>query len=472
MEEVRRGVVFIFRGLMNHDVPLVLGAMAEFPYSASRYARYWVEDKFGGEPYNLSVRKGDRLLVPRELVGEACEEDIRTTGEPVEFAINFTPTPARNPEQERVYAKSLSFLKSGKSHIVQASTGFGKTWLGARLARALGYKTLVVVTKEDLLGEQQWLGAFQRFAGVPRTQIGLIRQDTFDVEGNTVVLGMIHSLAKENRYPQWLRDEFGLIIYDECHHVPAETFLRTAGMFNARLRLGLSAGVGRNSMRVDGRDCVFEAHLGPVAVKAQQIAVSPKVLVFYTQWRVPHVPWKISGMWRNIPMPHEPGKLGAIVVDIAKCQPRNQMIADLAAKAYQQGRHIAVMSELARDKHLDVLGQLIEAQGVPEEDIGYYVGGMSEKERNAAKTKRVLLCTYGMMAEATDIPSLDTCILATPRSNVKQPIGRILRELEGKKQPVVIDLVDASSPVLEGYFRKRCELYRSSEINGEIKVIS
>ena len=454
------------------DPPLAIGAMAEFPYTDTLYARFWATDKYTEKPFNIAVRKGTKLLVPRELAVLAeGTQDLRTTGTAVEFAASFTAPPARNAEQQRVYENSLALLKGGRSHIIQASTGFGKTWLGARLARALGYKTLVVVTKEDLLGEQQWLGAFQRFAGVPRTQIGLIRQDTYDVEDNTVVLAMIHSLAKVGKYPKSMVDEFGLVIYDECHHVPAETFLRTAGLFNARLRLGLSAGVGRDSMRVDGRDFVFTSHLGPVAVKAQQIATSPKILVMYTPWRLPIVPWKINGSWRHIPMPHEPGKLGAVVVNLAQCQPRNQMIADVVAKAHKQGRHIAVMSELARDKHLDLLAALIHRQGVPEEDIGFYIGGMTEKQRDAAKHKKVLLCTYGMMAEATDIPWLDTCVLATPRSNVKQPIGRILREHPGKKQPIVVDLVDASSAVLESYFRKRCQLYRSTEIDGEIKVI-
>jgi superfamily II DNA or RNA helicase len=98
---------------------------------------------------------------------------------------------------------------------------------------------------------------------------------------------------------------------------------------------------------------------------------------------------------------------------------------------------------------------MAQSKGIPSADMAYYVGGMKEKERALAKQKRVLFATYAMTAEATDIPRLDTAVLATPRANVLQPVGRILREYEGKPQPVVYDLVDTSIPLLMGYKSKR-----------------
>lgn len=452
------------------DKPLWVGAMAAFPYSEKLYAKLWAEDKYTKEPFNLGKRHGDLLLVPRELAINAhYGKDVRSDGPKVEFAVNCN-APPKNAEQERVFNQSLALLKAGKSHIVQASTGFGKTWLGARLAYTLGLKTLVVVTKEDLMeNENQWPGALKRFACVPENKIGIIRQNKCQVVNKLVVIGMVHSLAKE-KYPKWIYDEFGLVIFDEVHHMAADTFQIVAGLFNSERRLGLSAGASskKGQMRSDGKDFVFEAHIGEVAVKAEYIAVPPKVLVLETPWKIPMVPRRVKGEWKSVPLPHDPGKMGHITSLIAKDPARNQMIIDLAIKAWKRGRYVVVFSDLARDKHLNHLHGLLVKEGVPEDDIGFYVGGMKDAEREAAKKKHVILATYGMTAEATDVPWWDTCILATPRSNVKQAIGRILREDEGKQRPIIFDLVDYDSRVCQMYYKSRANLYRSKEINGEV----
>ena len=120
---------------------------------------------------------------------------------------------------------------------------------------------------------------------------------------------------------------------------------------------------------------------------------------------------------------------------------------------------------------------------MPDEDIGYYVGVTSggaspytgnlkerKRQRDQAKAKPVILATYAMASEATDIPWLDACVLATPRSDVVQIIGRIRREYPDKKQPVVLDLVDDDSRIFKAYWVKRYRWYKS--LGCEIKVKS
>lgn len=454
--------------LLVEERPLSVGGMAVFPYDKFLEARMMVATRYS-DPFNLSRRKGDLLYIPRELalMAGVAKNDLRTSGSPVKYAANCT-SPPRNAEQARVLSESLALLKQGKSHIIKASTGFGKTWLGARLAYLMGLKTLVVVTKEDLLGEKQWLGAIHKFAGVPYDQIGLIRQNKCEVEDKTVVLAMVHSLAKE-KYPEWIYDEFGLVIFDEVHRMAADTFSIAAGLFNAKHRLGLSAGSsGKKAMRVDSKDFVFEAHIGKVMVTAEFIPMRPKILVLESPWKVPLVPRRINGSWATVPLPHEPGKLGHVIVSLAKCQPRNALITSLILKSYKAGRNIVVFSELARDKHLDLLFKMAVDAGIPEKEMGFYVGGMKEKDREETKTKRVVFATYGMTSEATDVPWWDTAVLCTPRSNVKQTIGRVLREYPGKKQPVIFDIVDYDSTVLRRYFESRKKLYRTAEIKAEV----
>jgi superfamily II DNA or RNA helicase len=85
--------------------------------------------------------------------------------------------------------------------------------------------------------------------------------------------------------------------------------------------------------------------------------------------------------------------------------------------------------------------------------------------------RRVVLGTYGMAAEATDVPQWDSLVLATPRANIKQPIGRVLRELKGKKEPVILDIVDEDSWVCRKYAESRLKQYHSEEIRAKVKVL-
>ena len=60
--------------------------------------------------------------------------------------------------------------------------------------------------------------------------------------------------------------------------------------------------------------------------------------------------------------------------------------------------------------------------------VGYYVGGMKEQHLKESEKKKVIIATYSMAAEALDIKTLTTLIMATPKTDIEQAVGRILRE--------------------------------------------
>lgn len=72
--------------------------------------------------------------------------------------------------------------------------------------------------------------------------------------------------------------------------------------------------------------------------------------------------------------------------------------------------------------------------------VGYYVGGMKEKALKESEEKNIIIATYSMASEALDIKTLTTLLMATPKTDVVQSVGRILRTKHA--QPVVIDIVD------------------------------
>jgi hypothetical protein len=92
--------------------------------------------------------------------------------------------------------------------------------------------------------------------------------------------------------------------------------------------------------------------------------------------------------------------------------------------------------------------------------VGYYVGGMKEADLKRSELRKVIIATYAMAAEALDIKSLTTLLLATPKTDVVQAVGRILRQ-KGH-QPVVLDIIDSHEP-FRNQWRKRQAFYRKEE---------
>ena len=79
---------------------------------------------------------------------------------------------------------------------------------------------------------------------------------------------------------------------------------------------------------------------------------------------------------------------------------------------------------------------------------------MKDKELKTAETKRVMLSTYAMTSEGFDNPSLNTLLFATPKTNIEQSIGRILRKVH-EINPIIIDIVDSYSLFkVQGYQRR------------------
>ena len=115
----------------------------------------------------------------------------------------------------------------------------------------------------------------------------------------------------------------------------------------------------------------------------------------------------------------------------------------------------------ARIAHLNEIEKLLP------NDIttSYYIGGMKEDVReNGAIQAKVLLASYSMASEAMNIKSLNAVILASPRTNVEQSTGRILRTRISERviQPMIIDIIDPHDPLMNQW-RSRKTYYKKCE---------
>ncbi len=91
--------------------------------------------------------------------------------------------------------------------------------------------------------------------------------------------------------------------------------------------------------------------------------------------------------------------------------------------------------------------------------VGYYIGGMKEVELKASENKQVIFASYTMCSEGLDIPTLNAEFLITPKTDVVQIVGRILRAKHRFSHPIIYDFVD-SHDVFQRQWLKRKAYYK------------
>jgi superfamily II DNA or RNA helicase len=87
--------------------------------------------------------------------------------------------------------------------------------------------------------------------------------------------------------------------------------------------------------------------------------------------------------------------------------------------------------------------------------VGFYVGGMKEQSLKESEKKHIILATYSMCSEGLDIPSLTTEFLITPKTDVVQIVGRILRAKHPITKPTIYDFIDSHDNFQKQWFKRR-----------------
>ena len=120
---------------------------------------------------------------------------------------------------------------------------------------------------------------------------------------------------------------------------------------------------------------------------------------------------------------------------VTELEARNDMIVETAREAFNEGRRVLILSD-RREHCFELQKQLSSISAL-------YVGGMKEADLEVSSKSPIVIATFQLAHEGLDIPALDTVILATPKSDIKQSIGRIMRETAGKlNNPLIFDIVD------------------------------
>ena len=344
------------------------------------------------------------------------------------------------------YLKAIHFgcniieNKGNGSALIELWTGAGKTVLGLKIIETLKKKTIIFVHKTFL--KNQWIERIQQY--LPNARIGTIQGQIIDIDNKDIVLAMIQSVSMKN-YNDTLFDSFGFSIYDECHHMSSEVFCNCLKKCNTLYGLGLSATMDRK----DGLTKIFKMYLGDICYKHSKNSSEDNILVKAIDFIVDDEEYnEVERDFRG------QIKYSTMVSKVSNLNLRNDFIvyvleSELFINPDQQFIVLAQTKSLLNYLYKSIIHKNIAS-------VGYYIGGMKECELKKSESKTIILATFSMAAEALDIKSLTSLLLASPKSDIIQAVGRILREKH--TNPLVIDIID-NHDVFQNQFKKRRLFY-------------
>ena len=470
--------MLISKGVLSARALHTLRRMASFPnpefyskqsmrmstYQTPRYITIYREAE---ESIWLPRGVEDRLLNLLESLGLNFQVEDRTmAGHSIDVRFRG--------ELRMDQAAALLELNRHQNGVLSATTGFGKTVIGAALIAEKKVNTLVLVHTRQLA--DQWIDRLEQFLELPEPlaeaeqqapkpkrgrkktirKIGVLGGGKSRLTGN-VDIAIMQSMFEDKEVRSLVRD-YGMVIVDECHHVSAASFNEILSEASARFVYGLSA----TPYRKDGHHPNIFLQCGPIRyqVDAKQEALKHSfehyVVPRFTAFRRP--PFQDQTDWH----------ITSVFKMLSEDKFRNQKIMDDVADCIAEGRTPIVLTE--RREHAETLAELVRSMELAPILL---TGGLSSKsrrqtytdlEQGSGKDQRVIIATGKLIGEGFDFPKLDTLFLAMPiawKGTLAQYVGRLHREYEGKREVRVYDYIDVHVGVLDRMYQKRLKGYHS-----------
>lgn len=310
------------------------------------------------------------------------------------------------------------------SCIINAPVSWGKTFTAVLIAEKLRQKTLIVVHTSTL--RTQWREEIKQIYGESPSQMG----DGHRSWDKWITVATVQTVVK---YMDQLMEEFGTIIIDECHHIPASTFKSVLDRSKAYYKIGLSGTV----IRKDGKHVIFNDYFGPVRyTPKRENSMTPEILRVKTDIRF--------GNEEDFNAESFAAKLTLLA--------NNPLYVDLVVQTAlhlaNAGHHVLVVSE-----RLDLLKNCYEIT----KDISVLVTGETNQtnrdkyhEEVKFSRKKIIWGTVSIYSEGFSMNILSALVMATVTNNdplLEQLIGRVTRLYEGKPKPIVADFELAGNGV-------------------------
>ena len=345
------------------------------------------------------------------------------------------------------------------------------TVMALKIVSLLKKKTLILVHKEFLMN--QWIERIDEF--LPGARVGKIQASTCDIDNKDIVIGMIQTMYNKV-FPQEVYSQFGLTIIDEVHRIGSEEFSKTLLKTITPYMLGISATVERK----DKLTKLLYMFIGPKIhsmLRKQEDTVNVRGIEFVTNDEEFN---EVERDWKGQP------KYSTMISKICEFGPRRDFIVKVVRDLIRESPESQIMV-LAHNRSLltylyDVLNAgalpparppVTEAGGlrgasdevatpaklVAAPVAGFYVGGMKQKDLQETESKQIVLATYAMAAEALDIKTLSTLVMATPKTDITQSVGRILRMKHDN--PIIVDIIDTHD-TFQNQWKLRKRFYKKA----------
>jgi DNA excision repair protein ERCC-3 len=368
-----------------------------------------------------------------------------TEGTPLEIALRDVTL--RDYQLDAISAFHAGGDVSGGSGVIVLPCGAGKTVVGMGCMERVGASTLVLTT--GITAARQWVDELTSKTTLGARDIGVYHGERKDIRSVTIATYQIltHRSSKDGEFTHLrLFDErdWGLIIYDEVHLLPAPVFQVTAHL-QARRRLGLTATL----VREDGKEEDVFALIGPKKLD---------------------VPWKELERegWiakaecteLRVPLPE------SMRMDYALADARSQF--RIASENPAKTELVARLLAMHPDEPALVIGMYVEQlRGIAADlDIPLITGSTSQKERDRlyaqfrAGALRVLAVSK-VANFAIDLPDASLAIQISgtfgSRQEEAQRLGRILRPKAGENQAHFYSIVTRDT--VEQDFALRRQLF-------------
>lgn len=399
---------------------------------------------FGTERYFKFVEESEsEVLVPRGFIGKLlrfCKDnnidyifhDQREQKDIVPYIFNAV---LRSHQD-----KALEIISKKDIGVIVSPPGSGKTVMGLKIIANKKQPALIVVHRKLLL--EQWQERIQAFLGIPKNEIGIIGQGKVRI-GKQITIATIQSLPKQLEH---IKNIFGTILIDECHHVPAETFRNTIEKLDTFYLYGLTA----TPFRKNNDDKLIFIFLGDLISEINTNEIE--------NFKHPQITVRTTKL--NVPFNSKTDDFETLSKILIHDSQRNQLILEDIKTELSKGKRIAIITE--RKEHIEILYHFLkhfcEIVTLSGDD-----SGSSRKSKWHTLQEgnfQVLITTGQYFGEGTDLSNINSLFLVYPfsfKGKLIQYIGRVQRS---EISPTIYDYRDIKIDYLNKLFLKRNTYYR------------
>jgi len=319
-----------------------------------------------------------------------------------------------------------NWVAHGMRGTVIIPTGGGKTFVALEAMYRAGVSALVLVVTRELA--LQWVERIRKFLGVQPGMLGGGERNVRDV-----TVAIYNSAVK---YVDELVGRFGLVVFDEAHHVPAETFKEVALNIDSPFRLALSATPERED---ENEHLIFEAVGPPVYRASYRSMIESGLVVPVEHYRV-YVKMDEEEARAYASLPPDNAILLRNVA--AKSKAKIPVVLQIVSREVALGSKVLVFTQFI-DQAEELYKRLREA-GIQAELITSEEGGREVALRRFSAGKSRVVVTTTVLDEGVDVPDADVAVVVSgtgSRRQMIQRVGRVVRASPGKKVARVYEIV-------------------------------